>query len=76
MNLQAEKIQLAKQILDTDNKSLLQAIKSLFNNWEEQSSLDVTSSVAKSIEAGLKEVKLAKKGKVKLKLAKDLLNEL
>jgi hypothetical protein len=76
MNLQVEKIQLAKKILDTDNKSLLKAVKTVFKEWEGEQQSDITTSVAKSIEAGMKEVKHASQGKVKLKSAKDLLNEL
>ena len=76
MNLQVEKIQLAKMILDTDNKGLLKAVKTVFKEWETEQSSDMTKSIAKSIEAGMKEVKLAEQGKIKLMPAKDLLNEL
>jgi len=34
MDIQTEKIELAKRLLDTDNKSIIDAIKSVFKSFE------------------------------------------
>jgi len=76
MNLQAEKIQLAKLVLDTDNKKILQAIRALFKSTDVAESPATSESVAKSILAAMEEVKLYEQGKIKLRSAKELLDEL
>ncbi|UEG53530.1 hypothetical protein LLH06_00880 [Mucilaginibacter daejeonensis] len=75
MDLQAEKIQLVKLILDTDDKSLLKAVRSVFKEATSQPK-DITSKVADSIGSGMNEVKQHLDGKTELRSAKDLLNEL
>jgi hypothetical protein len=75
MNLQAEKIQLVKMILDTDDKGLLKAVRSVFKESNIKPK-DVTAEVAKGVEVAMKEVKQHLEGKVKLRSAKDLLDEL
>ncbi len=75
MDLQAEKIQLVKLILDTDDKSLLKAVRSVFKEATSQPA-DITSKVADSIGSGMNEVKQHLDGKTELRSAKDLLSEL
>ncbi len=75
MDLQAEKIQLVKLILDTDDKSLLKAVRSVFKEGTTHTK-DLTSKVADSIGAGMSEVKQHLDGNTELRSAKDLLDEL
>jgi len=77
MNLQAEKLEVVKMIIDTDDKSIINEVKSLFKS----------RAKVKSEEAGLekfydgfrdsvREVKSSMNGDVVLKDAKTWLDEL
>jgi len=54
MDIQAEKIELAKLILSTDDKTLIDQIKSLFNakdeNWWNELPASVKQGISESIE--------------------------
>jgi hypothetical protein len=57
MNIQAQKIELAKMILETDNPALLESIKNIFNKqirpdfWE-----TLSTDQKKEIEIGILEI--------------------
>jgi hypothetical protein len=77
MNLQAEKLEVVRMILDTDDKSIIREVKSLFKNrrkvTKKEDSLD---EFYKGFSDGIHEVKLSLDGKAELKDAKTWLNEL
>jgi predicted transcriptional regulator len=56
MDLQAEKIELVKLLLDTDNPSVLDEIKAIFQKQGHDFFEDLPQHVKDSIEAGLKDI--------------------
>ncbi|MDO3644825.1 hypothetical protein [Mucilaginibacter sp. L3T2-6] len=77
MNLQAEKLEVVRLILDTNDKTLLSAVKSLFKN-EAVASKD-SAHLEKFYDGfrdGIRDVKLSLEGQVELKNADTWLNEL
>ncbi|HEX3385179.1 MAG TPA: hypothetical protein VHS53_08330 [Mucilaginibacter sp.] len=77
MNLQAEKLEVVRMILDTDDKSVLREVKSLF---KARNKTDKKRTELDKFYDGFKEsvheVKLSLDGKTELKDAKTWLNEL
>jgi predicted transcriptional regulator len=56
MDIQAEKIELVKLLLDTDNQTVLDEIKAIFQKQGHDFFDDLPQHVKDSIEAGLKDV--------------------
>ena len=57
MNIQAQKINLAKMILETDNPSILESVKNIFEKAQEQDFWDTMPEERKQdVEKGLTEV--------------------
>ena len=77
MNLQAEKLEVVRMILDTDDKSLISEVKSLFKNRRKLTkNADGLDEFYEGFKNGVHEVKLSLEGKAELKDAKTWLNEL
>jgi hypothetical protein len=77
MNLQAEKLEVVRMILDTDDKNIISEVKSLFKNRHKGTQKE--SELAEFYEGfknGIREVKSSMEGKTELKDAKTWLNEL
>ena len=77
MNLQAEKLEVVRMILDTDDKNIIKQVKSLFKNSK---TIAAKNDDLKAFYDGFKdavhEVKLSLEGKVELKDAENWLDEL
>lgn len=77
MNLQAEKLEVVRMILDTDDKNIIREVKSLFKSRrkgvKKEASLD---EFYEGFRDGVREVKSSLDGKVELKDAKTWFNEL
>jgi predicted transcriptional regulator len=56
MDLQAEKIELVRLLLDTDNQSVLDEIKAIFQKQGHDFFEDLPQHVKDSIEAGIKDI--------------------
>lgn len=56
MNIEAEKIELLKLILETENEEVIQEIKSVFKKQETDFWYDLPDSVKESINRGLEDV--------------------
>jgi len=56
MDIQAEKIELVKLLLDTDNQSVLDEIKAIFQKQGHDFFDDLPQHVKDSIEAGIKDI--------------------
>ena len=77
MNLQAEKLEVVRMILDTDDKKIISAVKSLFKNRNKASKNQADlNDFYNGFEKGVKEVRSSLDGKTELKDAKTWLNEL
>lgn len=77
MNLQAEKLEVLKMILDTDDKNIIREVKSLFKNRRKATKKDVDlDEFYDGFKDGIHEVKSSLDGKTELKDAKTWLNEL
>lgn len=82
LELEAYKAELAREILTTDSRAVLDAVKRLLKRMNKQTlQTDDPDTISKEeilagIDAGLKEVKLAMEGKVKAKSLQELINEL
>ena len=77
MNLQAEKLEVVRMILDTDDKNIIREVKSLFKNRRKGVSKDAgLDDFYDGFKDGIHEVKLSLDGKAELKDAKSWLNEL
>jgi hypothetical protein len=77
MNLQAEKLEVLKMILDTDDQSIISEVKSIFKNRKK--AIDADNSLDEfynGFRNGVREVKLSLEGKTKLKDVNTWLNEL
>jgi hypothetical protein len=77
MNLQAEKLEVVRMILDTDDKNIISEVKSLFKSHSKISKkrVDLTEFY-EGFKDGVHEVKLSLEGKAELKDAKTWLDEL
>ena len=77
MNLQAEKLEVVRMILDTDDKNILRDVKSLFNNRHKVTKKgDDLEKFYDGFRDGIREVKSSLDGKIELKDAKTWLDEL
>lgn len=77
MNLQAEKLEVVRMILDTDDKKIIGEVKSLFKNRNKVSKKKGDlENFYHGFKEGIHEVKLSLDGKTDLKDAKGWLNEL
>ncbi|MDB5086399.1 MAG: hypothetical protein JWR09_393 [Mucilaginibacter sp.] len=77
MNLQAEKLEVVRMILDTDDKKIISKVKSLFKNGikTDKKSEDL-DKFYNGFRDGIRDVKLSLDGKIELKDADTWLNEL
>lgn len=77
MNLQAEKLEVVRLILDTNDKNILSEVKSLFKskikNEKKDADLD---KFYNGFRDGVRDVKLSLEGQIALKDADTWLNEL
>lgn len=77
MNLQAEKLEVVRMILDTDDKNIISEVKSIFKNSlkadKKSAELD---KFYNGFRDGIRDVKLSLDGKIELKDADTWLNEL
>ncbi|HEY8782847.1 MAG TPA: hypothetical protein VIM16_14580 [Mucilaginibacter sp.] len=77
MNLQAEKLEVVRMILDTDDKNIIRAVKSLFKTRHKVTNKeDDLKEFYEGFRDGIREVKSSVEGKVVLKDAKTWLDEL
>ncbi|WP_426670981.1 hypothetical protein ACPPVU_07060 [Mucilaginibacter sp. McL0603] len=77
MNLQAEKLEIVRMILDTDDKKIISEVKSLFKNRNKVSKNQADlNDFYNGFKKGVQEVKSSLAGKTELKDAKIWLNEL
>lgn len=81
MELEAYKAELAREILTTDSRHVLDEVKRLLIKLSKKTKKKEEETISKEeilagIDAGLKEVKLSQEGKLKMKNAKELLDEL
>ena len=77
MNLQAEKLEAVRMILDTDDKNIISEVKSLFKSHKKTSKKRVDlNKFYEGFKDGVHDVKLSLEGKAELKDAKTWLNEL
>lgn len=81
IELEAYKAELAREILTTDNRHVLDEVKNLLSKLSKKTKKKEEETISKEeilagIDAGLKEVKLSMEGKLKLKTAKEFLDEL
>jgi len=77
MNLQAEKLEVVRMILDTDDKKIISEVKSLFKNRNKVSKNQTDlNEFYNGFKNGVHEVKSSLDGKTELKDAKTWLNEL
>ncbi|MEP6612754.1 MAG: hypothetical protein ABJA76_12740 [Mucilaginibacter sp.] len=77
MNLQAEKLEVVRMILDTDDKNIISEVKSLFkkNVKVDKKNLEL-DKFYNGFRDGIRDVKLSEEGKIDLKDADTWLNEL
>lgn len=57
MDIQAEKIELVKRLLDTDDQSILAEVKHVFESREQDFWIDLPEQVKKGIERSKKQAK-------------------
>lgn len=77
MNLQAEKLEVVRMILDTDDKNIISEVKSLFKNRHKVTKKeDELAEFYEGFKNGIREVKSSLEGKIELKDAKIWLDEL
>lgn len=77
MNLQAEKLEVVRMILDTDDKNIISEVKSLFKSHSKISKKKVNlNEFYEGFKDGVHEVKLSLDGKAELKDAKTWLDDL
>ncbi|HVS93943.1 MAG TPA: hypothetical protein VHE59_18020 [Mucilaginibacter sp.] len=77
MNLQAEKLEVVKMIIETDDKAIIREVKSLFKNRSNASKSKADlHKFYDGFKKGIQEVKQSLDGKAELKGAKTWLNEL
>ena len=77
MNLQAEKLEVVRMILDTDDKKIISEVKSLFKkNLKSNNKTAELDKFYDGFRDGIRDVKLSLEGKIELKDADTWLNEL
>jgi len=77
MNLQAEKLELVKLIIETDDKTIISKVKSLFKGIKPVAKKeDELDDFYSGFRDGVREVKMSLEGKAELKDAKTWLDEL
>ena len=77
MNLQAEKLEVVRMILDTDDKDIIRDVKSLFKNRHKVTKKEADlGEFYEGFRDGIRELKLSLDGKAELKDAKEWLNDL
>lgn len=77
MNIQAEKLEVVRMILDTDDKNVIREVKSLFKNRPKVTlKEDRLEEFYGGFKDGVREVKSSLNGETELKDAKTWLNEL
>jgi hypothetical protein len=77
MNLQAEKLEVVRMILDTDDKNMIRDVKSLFKNRRKEIKKETNlEEFYEGFRDGVREVKSSLDGKVELRDAKTWLDEL
>lgn len=77
MNLSAEKLEVVKMIIDTDDKNIIREVKSLFKTHRKVTNKkDDLEEFYEGFRDGIREVKSSLDGKAELKDAKAWLNEL
>ncbi len=76
MNLQAEKIELVRLVLDTDDRYLIQELKALLksSNQAKENSQDL-DCFYENFRSAVREIKHNSEGNIHLREAKDWLNE-
>lgn len=79
--LEIEKSLLVQEILNTDNMELIKKIRKVCNQFKKKILTDESEYISKEeilagIDAGLKDVRMSLDGKLKLKTAKEFLDEL
>ena len=75
MNLQEEKIDLVRLLLDTDDKNLIQEIKGIFEAYKSKENTELRGFY-ENFRESVREIKQYQDGKNPLKDAKDWLNEI
>jgi hypothetical protein len=76
MNLQAEKLEVVRMILDTDDKNIIREVKSLFKSRRKGTGKEANlDEFYEGFRDGVREIKSSLDGKVELKDAKTWLNE-
>jgi len=74
MNLQAEKLEVVRMVLDTDDKSIISEVKSLFKNRRKAIKKEgELTDFYEGFKDGIREVKSSLEGKTELKDAKTWL---
>jgi hypothetical protein len=59
MDMQAEKIELAKRLLDTEDEKIIDAVKSIFRNFDETDEWsDLPDKVVSDVQESLKQIEL------------------
>ncbi|MCO5951024.1 hypothetical protein [Mucilaginibacter flavidus] len=77
MNLQAEKLEVVRMILDTDDKNIISEVKSLFKkSLKSNNKTAELDTFYDGFRDGIRDVKLSLEGKIELKDADTWLNEL
>jgi len=77
MNLQAEKLEVMRLVLETDDKSILGEVKALFKSrGKSKSKENALDEFYENFRQGIREVKSSVDGKNELKDAETWLNEL
>ncbi|GAC1306626.1 MAG: hypothetical protein NVSMB24_17220 [Mucilaginibacter sp.] len=77
MNLQAEKLEVVRMILDTDDKNIIREVKSFLKNRRKGTGKEANlDGFYEGFRDGIREVKSSLEGKAELKDAKTWLNEL
>ncbi len=74
----SKKIQLIEEMLKTDDQSVLKELEVILKKSKIKNKTNASEKqrFLRELKASIKEVRLAKKGKVKLQPAKDFLHEL
>jgi len=75
MNLQAEKLEVMRLVLDTDDKTILSEVKAIFKN-RPKSKISKADAFYDGFREGIREVKSSVDGKTELKDAQTWLDEL
>jgi hypothetical protein len=61
MDIQTEKIELAKRLLDTDNQTIIEAVKSVFRNFDAEDKWgDLPEKAIHDVEESLRQIEAGK----------------